>query len=181
MKKITVLICVLLLSVSFVACGGSTSDNGASTSEATTETKEKVYKTGDMISLNDWEITVDKAKVVQSVKSQFLEFTPEEETDQYLEVSMTVKNNGSEKRYFCPPIANEQEDTYAVLIYDGKYEYTPTTLLGYENSLDNSVVNPVSTKNGDLHFSFPKELGDTTDKMVIQIVSAGDKTKISLK
>ena len=67
------------------------------------------------------------------------------------------------------------------LINDDKYEYEPTLLSGYEGELFNSVVDPISTKTGKLHFSYPKDMGDLTDNMVIRIVSGEEEADISLK
>lgn len=47
--------------------------------------------------------------------------------------------------------------------------------------MDNVSVDPLSTKTGKLHFAFPKELGDSTDDMIVRIISKGEKVEISLK
>ena len=178
MKKIITLICVLCLSVCLSSCGEDASNKDASKE---TEVKDTVLQIGDIASLDDWEVVIEGAEVVQSVEDQFAVFTPEETTDQYLEVSASVKNKGSERRIFSPYIPNEKTDTYLELICKEKYKYTPNTLLGYADALDNVSVDPISTKTGKLHFAFPKELGDSTDDMIVRIISKGEKVEISLK
>lgn len=188
MKKIIVLTLALLLSFSFYSCGENSadgdenvSDNSSAQTEAKPKEKEKAYAIGDTVLLDDWEFSIESVEVVQSVEDEFLTFTPDEDTNQFLAASISMKNTNSEKKLFNPPIVQKSVDAYATLICNEKYEYDPTMLMGYEEDLNNVTVNPLSTKTGKLHFSYPKELGNATDDMVIRFTSGGKTANITLK
>ena len=173
MKRLTVLILTLSLLIILISCGTKSTDTNEKTDNV-------VYALGQPVTINDWEVTVDDVSVVQSVEDKMATFTPDEDTDQFLSVALTIKNNDSKKRVFSPMDKETSEAVIITLINDDKYEYEPTMLSGYEEELFNSVVDPISTKTGKLHFSYPKDMGDLTDNMVIRIVSGENEADISL-
>ncbi|MCQ4635448.1 DUF4352 domain-containing protein [Anaerovorax odorimutans] len=178
LPKVIVLVTIFLLAAALLS---SCNENEKEKSQKDPKPKEKIYKIGEVVSLNDWEFTIESAAVVPSAEDQFMTYTPDEDTDQFLAAFITIKNNFSEKRIFVPPIVQENQDTFVTLICKQKYKYSPTLLLGYQEDLNNATLEPLSTKTGALHFSYPKELGDDTSDMSIEFKSGGKSAIVNLQ
>lgn len=93
----------------------------------------KQRKTEDPFTIGSFNVTVHGLEIAETIEDGYGYFSPDE-GNQYAIVSMTVENQGKEAADFLPYYALYGEMT-AKLLYLGEYEYSATTLLGYDADL----------------------------------------------
>lgn len=145
------------------------SDTNISSEEPT-----DLYNIGDTATLNDWSINVTNMQIVNSIAGNFGSFSPKEEGNQYVQLFVTITNNGKQSDSFLPTVSFGNEPTARILYGDG-YEFPPTNLLGYSNDLHDSVVNPLSSKTGEIAFNIPQSVATATEQLVVEF-EAGNKS-----
>lgn len=151
------------------------------TTEAETETEsESIYNIGDTAILKDWEINLTDMKIVESIAANYGSFSPKEEGNKYIQVFLNASNKGKEADTFCPSYGFGDDISVKVLYGDG-YEFTATNLLGYDNDIHDSKVNPLSSQTGEIAFEIPDTVASTTDELIVQFSSGNDVVKFKVR
>lgn len=145
--------------------------------QAVTET---VYNLNDSAALKDWEISVTNMQIVDSIAADYGSFSPDESGNKYLQVFVTVTNNGKQADTFLPSYGFG-DDVQAKVIYGDGYEFSSTYLLGYSNELHDSTINPLSSKTGEIAFEVPETVASSEDELVIQFISGSDVVKFKIR
>ena len=92
---------------------------------------------------------------------------------------MTVKNLGTQSDTFLPSFATSK-DVKGKIIYQDKYEYSSSTLLGYADDLHDKNLNPLSSVSGILAFSMPTDAANSGE-LILSISSGRDSINFVLK
>lgn len=187
MKKIKVLsavLCVMLLSGCAFINRGSTSDSEAhnsssgssgvedtTTSEATEEAGDAAYNIGDTIQTDNWEITVNSAEAAEKIENDFGAYKPDD-GNKYIVINVTAKNLGTDANTFLPSFGLAS-NIGAKLKYK-EYEFSGTNLLGYDEDLHDTHLNPLSSKTGVMAFSVAEEVAE--DFSELHLVFSESKT-----
>ena len=199
-KKLLAILLAGALSASFIACGNGNKDTDTkpetseSSTESTTdedseltenesqpeESPETIYETGNSASLKDWTINVTDAQIVDSIAADYGSFEPKEEGNKFIQVFVTVNNDGKQADRFLPSYSIGDEIKTKILYSDG-YEFTATNLLGYSNDLHDSTINPLSSQTGEIAFEIPSTVAESTDELLIQFSSGNDTLKFKVR
>lgn len=205
MKKKIVVLLGLILCLSVTACAGgkSTSEDNKKSEVETESSKEieteadtqqseeseevteesedegNIPNIGESASLKDWEITVTDMKIVDTIAANYISFSPEE-GNKYAQIFIDVTNNGKQADNFLPSYAFGDQVTAKILYGDG-YEFSSTNLLGYTSEMHDSVINPLSSKSGEITFAIPDAVAEATEELILQLSAGNDKLKIKLR
>lgn len=144
------------------------------------ETSETIYNIGDSASLKDWTICVTDAQIVESITADYGSFSPDEEGNKYIQVFVTVNNDGKQADTFLP-MFGMGDDVNAKILYADGYEFSATNLLGYSNELHDSTINPLSSQTGEIAFEIPSTVSDSEDELLIQFSSGNDLIKFKIR
>ena len=200
-KKTLIVIGLLLICLSFAACASGKSDSSkqeenqeaqaqeaeeteeeteeAETEETQEETEETedgedtVYNIGESAAFKDWEITITDMQIVESIKSDYLSFSPKESNSKYLQIFVTASNVGKQAEHFLPMFAMG-DDIHAKVYFGDGYEFTSTNLMGYENDIHDSTVNPLSSQDGEIIFQIPDSVSESEDELQLHFISGND-------
>ncbi len=198
----------MILAVSLASCQGKkepekieSSSAGAAQSEAASEAAseagpaqsetsqgqsgsidgeaEETFAIGDLIKLNDWEISIDGVEFKEEIStSPYLAFTPDE-GNVYAEVAITVKNTGKESETFLPTIS--LENTKIKILYDGDYEYSASRLIGYEDDLHDKQLNPLTSVTGCIAFEVPSEVSSSDKPLTLVLTDDNVTLNVALR
>lgn len=150
-----------------------------STPEITPE-PNTVLSVGEMTTLGDWEITLDSFEVTDSIPNgQFLKFTPDE-GNLYVVTTLTIKNTGTKANTFIKSFAFENTDITSKIMYQEKYEFSSSNLLGHSDELHDASLNPLSSKTGILAYSVVKEAAES-DEMILVLTLGKLTARYALK
>ncbi|GEM_PF-2321194 len=127
------------------------------TPEPTPEpTAEPQNQTGDTVTLGEWEITLVGCEITDRVSvNQFMGFTADE-GNQYVLVTLSVKNTGTAADTFLPSF-HMGNDVSTKLLYQGEYEFSATNMLGHSDELHDKTLNPLSSAEGLVAFQVADE------------------------
>lgn len=143
-------------------------------------TMDDFYKIGDSAVLKDWTITITDAKIVDSISLNYGSYSPEEDGDKYLQLFVSVENNGKQSAQFLPPIS-VGNSVSTKLIYNNEYEFSSTNLLGYQNDLHTSTVNPLSSRTGEIIFEVSPAVAEGTEELFVEFISGTNSIKIKIR
>lgn len=177
------MLCVLTASAVLSACASAPADGHESASgdtpsassaapqaTATPEPAPEIVPAGETAALGDWEITVNALTTQENYSMSDSEYNllyyEPDEGDIYYVVNLSVKNLGKQSGQFLPSFRTSQNTAY--LIYGGEYQYDPSDLLGAQDVLIGTSVNPLSTCTGNLVFSVPKDISGDFSLRVIK-------------
>lgn len=152
----------------------------AENNELNASEEDAVYNIGDSITLKDWEISVTSVQIVDSIAADYGQFSPNEEGNKYIQVFVTVNNNGKQADSFLPSFGMGDDVTAKVLYGDG-YEFSASNLLGYSNEMHDSSINPLSSKSGEIAFDVPESVATSTDELIIEFISGNDTVKFKIR
>lgn len=152
----------------------------AENNELNASEEDAVYNIGDSITLKDWEISVTSVQIVDSIAADYGQFSPNEEGNKYIQVFVTVNNNGKQADSFLPSFGMGDDVTAKVLYGDG-YEFSASNLLGYSNEMHDSSINPLSSKSGEIAFDVPESVATSTDELIIEFISGNDSVKFKIR
>lgn len=144
------------------------------------ETEELPLEMNTSAPLKDWTITVTDAQIVDSISSDYMVFSPNEEGNKFIQVYAIAENNGKQAGNFLPSFGMG-DDVNAKVLYSDGYEFSATNLLGYDNDLHDSNINPLSSQTGEIVFEIPNTVADSTDELLIQFSSGNDKIKFKIR
>ena len=133
----------------------TTSGNGNSSGKE----EETLYNIGDTISIDDWEITVNSVEVTDKISNKTYGaietyFSPDE-GNKYVVFNMTVKNISTDSSTFLPYVSL---DGIRVKIEYGNYEFSASNLMGYDDDLHSTSLNPLSTATGIVAFDIVEDV-----------------------
>lgn len=136
---------------------------------------------GNSATLGDWGITVTSWEIVPEIQDStgFLSFTPTE-GNQFIVISATVTNNGTEAATFLPSFALNNDVT-AKIYYNGEYEYSSTNLLGEESELHDASLNPLTNKSGTITYDVPSAVTAGTEPLVITFEAGTESITFKLR
>jgi hypothetical protein len=146
---------------------------GEKEAKAEKPAEESAHGIGDTVAADDWEITVDE--VEDGVSKVGDEYLGAEAQGQFVQISLSVKNTGSEPDYFFEDdikLADDQDNTYSADSEAGIYA-------AKDNILFLEEINPGNTAKGVLVFDVPEDVDPS------RLTFAGglfaDPVEISLK
>ena len=193
MKKLFVmlvsLICVLSLSSCFSLVHFptmvSSEDNGADvsdTSDTSVESKtsaQQTFNLGDTVEMNDWYVTVNSFDFRESIKtSEYFGFTPDS-GNKYAVANITIKNVGTSAATFFDTISFTGGSVR--LIYDNKYKYSSSRLLGSDEDLHDETCNPLTELTGIMAFEVPDEVESSDKPLHLTIVNGNTKFIVKIR
>lgn len=145
--------------------------------EATQEAeddKAELLEIGEVSTLGDWSITVTGTEFTDKIStSEYTGFSAEE-GNQYLVVAVTVENNGKEMKSFLPSFSLG-DDIRTEVLYQDDIHFTASSMLGYDQDLHDSSLNPLSSKSGVVVFEMPTKAVETEESIKI-VFSEGSKS-----
>lgn len=144
------------------------------------EDPEQIYEIGDSATLNDWTITVTDMKIVKSIEADYGAFLPNEDGNKFLQIFVTVDNDGKESDTFLPYVCMG-DDVYAKVFFTGDYEFSSTNLIGYDHELHNTSINPLSSKTGEIVFEIPEKVSESDDELLLQFMTSSDSLKFKIR
>lgn len=173
-------ICIL---AALAACSAEPASSAAAASSTVASVAEQAPESapaenaalgiGESGTLGDWGITVTGFEVVDRVESDYMYFSPDE-GNHYGVVYLSVINNGKEAANFLPTFSM-YDDVQADIYFGDGYEFTATNLLGHNNELHDSTLNPLTTKEGIIAFSLPDAVTSSEEPLSF-VLSAGSDT-----
>ncbi len=199
MKKKFIVLLGIMASLLLAACSStaanvdgeaqstSVEENANASSEAeqsepeeTGEEGEAVYAISESAILKDWEISVTDMQIVDTIAADYGTFSPNESGNKYVQVFVTVYNNGKQADNFLPTYGFG-DDVHAKVLYGDGYEFSATNLLGYSNELHDSTINPLSSKTGEIAFEVPETVAGSTDELILEFISGSDAVKFKIR
>lgn len=122
------------------------------TPEPTPEPENTTLAIGDQCVLGDFEVILNSYEITDRISdNDYMGFTPDEGS-QYVAVNLTVKNTGTKASNFMESFSIGDSIT-AKIMYQGKYEYSASNLMGFSDDLHNAFLNPLESKTGIIAFS----------------------------
>lgn len=196
MKKSRMAMLIFASAAVLSACGGSATQEAEATTqavettesatEASTEAETTAAETtaseipmGQTATIDCWDITVSQMQILDAVSNGYGQFEPGE-GNKYLLISLSAANNGKESASFLPSFSMT-DDIRAKLIYGDGYEFDQTNLIGYDRSMLDCVINPLSSAEGDIAFEIPNTVAESTDKMILEFSCGNDKLDFVLR
>ena len=196
MKKSRMAMLIFASAAVLSACGGSATQEAEATTqavettesatEASTEAETTAAETtaseipmGQTATIDCWDITVSQMQILDAVSNGYGQFEPGE-GNKYLLISLSAANNGKESASFLPSFSMS-DDITAKLIYGDGYEFDQTNLIGYDRSMLDCVINPLSSAEGDIAFEIPNTVAESTDKMILEFSCGNDKLDFVLR
>lgn len=136
------------------------------------------YKKDEPATIGNFEVTYMDTKNSETLEENYSVYNADSGST-YLALYCDVKNNSTSGDTFLPAYAfGDAVD--AELIYDGKYTYTPSVLLGYEKDLHDTFLNPMETEQGFIVFSVPKKLFPTKKSFVLRLTAGSEVVEFKL-
>ena len=82
---------------------------------------------------------------------------------------------------FLPRIGFVDKSVTATLLYQDKYEYSPTELLSYDKDMTTKKIQPLASESGIVAFEVPKKVAKQMKKMKLKIGLKKDYLLYDLK
>lgn len=139
---------------------------------------EKNAAIGDVVKLNDWNITVNSMSFEKTIDEYKSVNNTASEGNIFLVLDITIKNIGTKKASFLPWFSFNKSN--AKIIFDDTYEISPT-ILYYDKDLHNKTLNPLSESNGILVFEVAQEIENSDKPLVTSITDNSVKIDIKLR
>ncbi|WP_270167644.1 DUF4352 domain-containing protein [Paenibacillus sp. SYP-B4298] len=204
MRKTSLGVLILALSLTLVACGGaepaptekqnasatvkeqSPAENvkGEQTGEAApaeeptekpAEPEEAVYKVGDKFNLGDWEVVLDSFEFDQKVSDTYFSSSADE-GNKFLVLNFTVTNEGTTADKFTAMAGGVGMKA----IFKDKYEYKYTITM-IDQDLSNESIKPLSSKSGFVVMEVPDTVAESQDSLILRLEKNKDKATINLR
>lgn len=144
------------------------------------EESEAIYNIGDTANLKHWSITVNDMAILDSIVMDFGQYTPSTDNGKYLNVFISVTNNGKTSDSFLSSFTTS-DDVIAKIIYGDGYEFTASNLLGYDYDMHDTGINPLSSLTGEIAFSVPEVVSNSTEPLLIRFSCGGEKVEFKLR
>lgn len=207
MKKISAILLAVVLSLTLVACGGGQKPDGNNTTAlpqvsnsdnvAPTETTAPITTTaptlipdnlpvitvGGSASTDKCEFTVDYIDITDDVMppqpGNYYSHYEADEGKVYVDFCIAYKNTDTSN-------IRADETISGKLIYDGKYEYTGSSMIEEDNRSDFTYSNitsiaPLSTEYVHYLFKLPEEAETSGASIVLRMTIGGTEYKIPVR
>ena len=129
--------------------------------------------------VGEWQITISGMEIVDEVPNGYGSFVPDE-GNKYLLTAVKGENLAKQAQTFLSSYPFGDELT-VVLLYGDGYEFVQTNLLGYSESVTDSSVNPLSSKEGKIAFEVPNEVVESTDPLLVHFECNGEELDIKIR
>lgn len=174
----------------FASKGSSTSkqpnnNDNAVIDQSTDSTQQENQENGllglnEESTLKDWSITITNVEFLDKIpQSQYTNFQAKE-GNKYLKIDCTVTNNGTDSNTFLPTITLGSSVTAKVL-YQNNYEYSPSNLLGHQDDLHDTTLNPLSSKDGMIAFEIPDSVVSSDEELILVLKAGKDEIKYKVR
>ena len=181
MKHIKTFVALMLALVIMIGCAPTSTDPTPSPKDEvisspksdptmTPDQSESAYAIGDKVTVGNWEITVESFDVKDQVPASYGSFKPDS-GNKYVVVNLEVKNNGSSMETFWPTVSFGKDYVKAIIAY-GEYTFSSSQLLGHEDDLHDTALNPLSSKKGIIAFSVAEEAA-ISGELQLKIIEGG--------
>lgn len=192
---------VMASALVLTACGGgsTSSETAAETTAATeaateatseaqteeettaeeTEAPEAAIEMGTAGTVGEWEITISDMEIVDEIPDGYGTFAPDE-GNKYLLASVKGSNLAKQAQTFLSSFPFG-DDLTVVLLYGDGYEFVQTNLLGYSESVTDSSVNPLSSKEGKIAFEIPDSVAESSDSLTVHFECDGETLDIKVR
>jgi len=172
MKKNLLALFLIVTFLIMAGCGTAPSVGVGNASKTTTEltstpmpeptSGDIILNVGDVVTLGDWEITVDSYEVTKKISSSAYYSFEAKEGSSYVVMHITVKNNGITADSFYPSFSLG-DDIKGKIVYQDTYEYSSTQLLAHSDDLHDAYLNPLESKTGIIAFSVIDEAANSNE------------------
>lgn len=148
--------------------------------EPTPTPSTSLLSIGDSATLGDWEISVTDFYYTDKIDMTSYTYYHPDEGNQYAVVAVQVANKGKDASTFLPTYSLSN-DVRAKVYYAGEYEYSATNLLGVNEDLHDSTMNPLASKEGIIVFSVPDEVVNGEDSLCLTFSANRNEITFSLR
>lgn len=148
---------------------------------ATPAPKVKKLALGKKGTVGDWKVCVKKAAVKKKIQNGSYRYFKPGKGNQFVQLTMSVKNNGKKEAEFLPSVGYENKTVTATLCYKKDYEYKPTRLFSYDKDLTTKKIEPLASKSGIIVFEVPKKVAKAKKKLTVRIGTTMDYLEYQLK
>jgi len=182
LSALSILLVLCLMAFLLGSCGDFA--NFINSAEASNNSKSSsgsssTLNVGATTTLGDWKITLSSYKTASSIPDgDYGTFTPDS-GNLYVVVSLTVKNIGKSAATFLLSISLDN-DISAKIVYQGSINFSATDLIGYDKSLLDYTINPLSSKSGVIVFDVISDAAKSK-QMVLTFTLGGQKIEYALK
>ena len=153
----------------------------APTPVSTPEPKETKVALGKKGTVGDWKIKVKKASVKTKITNgKYRQYNPGKGKS-FVVISLSAENKGEKMTEFLPRVGYANKMVTATLLYQDKYEYSPTELLSYDKDMTTKKIQPLSTESGIIAFEVPKKVAKQMKKIKLKIGMKTDYLIYDLK
>lgn len=174
----------------FASKGSSTSkqpnNNDNAVIDQSTDSSQQENKENELLGLNeestlkDWSITVTNVEFLDKIpQSQYTSFQAKE-GNKYFKIDCTVTNNGTDSNTFLPSVTLGSSVTAKVL-YQNDYEYSPSNLLGNQDDLHDTTLNPLSSKEGIIVFEIPDSVVSSDEELILVLKAGRNEIKYKVR
>lgn len=174
----------------FASKGSSTSkqpnNNDNADIDQSTDSSQQENKENELLGLNeestlkDWSITVTNVEFLDKIpQSQYTSFQAKE-GNKYFKINCTVTNNGTDSNTFLPSVTLGSSVTAKVL-YQNDYEYSPSNLLGNQDDLHDTTLNPLSSKEGIIVFEIPDSVVSSDEELILVLKAGRNEIKYKVR
>ena len=169
MKAVTA--CMIIVAVAFIAVFALSDNMNEGTQELDVKDSAKPDETDvtpqtQTLSIDNWDITYKGYEVQDYIKTGIITGFEPVDGSSYLVVNLAVKNIDTKIHTFLPSLYFGA--VLDVKIIYNEYEYTHSTLIGYEEDLTNEEINPLITVNGILAFEIPESITESKDPLILR-------------
>ncbi len=141
---------------------------------------ETIYNIGDTANLKDWSITVNDMAILDNIVMDFGQYTPSSDNNKCLDIFVSVTNNGKSSNSFLSSFPMS-DDVIAKVIYGDGYEFTASNLFGYDYDMHDSGINPLSSLTGEIVFSIPEVVANSTESLIIRFSCENEKVEFKIR
>lgn len=150
--------------------------SGLKAEPSASEDTQKTHSTGDTVTIDTWEITLNSVEVLEQIDNTYGYFSPEDGS-KYVVANVTVKNTGTQSETFLPAIYLGDDVKAKITYLD--YEFSSSQLLGYQDDLHSATLNPLSSKTGIIAFEIADEAVSAND-LVLTLFNNSENITYSL-
>lgn len=155
-------------------------NSSRSSSSSSTQSKTNTYDLNDPFTIDTFRVSVKSYEFVDKIStSAYTAFTPDE-GNVYCVVYMSVYNESNSANTFNNSFSFTPSNVN--IIYADSYTYSATNLLGYDDDLHDTFLNPLTKKEGIIAFEVPERVEtDSNASLEVQIKEDDETAKIKLR
>lgn len=152
-------------------------ESSANTSKPKTKTSK--LQIGEEFEIGGANVVVTDFEIIDKITANYGAFTPDE-GNKYAVVSLYIENEGTSAVDFLPTLALG-DDTQAILSFKGNYDYVADYLMGYDEDIHGTKLNPLTSKSGIIAFQVPDVVADSSDRLSLVIKAGSEKAEVIVR